>query len=174
MKLLKGWNTIHIYIIYYIGHENYIKQYLCHSFCIKGSIWWIVYEYFYLIFHFYICIFANLYNRRSTLCHTFDLPKVTLLGHTFLMIKIHMNANIMNTQISHFNKYDLKGRSLKVTKVHPILALTQPFPYWMVHWCFPLQIVWISLSFSLSLSKSSALSLIALNANLWTFSTLFT
>ena len=41
-----------------------------------------------------------------------------------------MNANIMNTQIFHLNKYDLKGhrRSQKFNnQVHQILALTQPF-----------------------------------------------
>ena len=48
---------------------------------------------------------------------------------------------------------------MKVTKVHPILALTQPFPYWMVHWYFPLQIVWISLSHSPSRSLFPSLSL---------------
>ena len=56
-----------------------------------------------------------------------------------------MNAIIMNAQIFHLNKYDLKSH-WKTTKVHPILALTQTFPYWMVRWCFPLQIVLISLS----------------------------
>ena len=35
------------------------------------------------------------------------------LPNTFIyesiLIKIYMNANIMNTQIFHLNKYDLKG-----------------------------------------------------------------
>ena len=53
----------------------------------------------------------------------------------------------MNMQIFILDKYDLKGH-LKVTKVHPILALTKPFPYWKVCWCFTLQIVSISLSHS--------------------------
>ena len=44
--------------------------------------------------------------------------------------------------------------------------------YWMVHWCFALQIVWISLSFFLPLSLSKSSPLIALNANLWKFSSL--
>ena len=47
----------------------------------------------------------------------------------------------------NLQKYDLKGH-LKVTKVHPILALTKPFPYWMVCCSSPLQIVLISLSHS--------------------------
>ena len=44
-----------------------------------------------------------------------------ILPNTFLyesiLIKIYMNANIMNTQIFHFTKYDLNGqrRSQKVT-----------------------------------------------------------
>ena len=36
-----------------------------------------------------------------------------LLTNTFIyessLIKIYMNANFMNTQIVHLNKYDLKG-----------------------------------------------------------------
>ena len=47
--------------------------------------------------------------------------------------------------------------SLKVTKHHPILALTQPFPYWIVRWCFPLQIVWISLIKILKISLNRTL-----------------
>ena len=39
--------------------------------------------------------------------------KLFLLPKTFIyesiLIKIYINANIMNTQIFHFNKYDLKG-----------------------------------------------------------------
>ena len=58
----------------------------------------------------------------------------------------------MNTQIFYFNK------SSKVTKVHPILPLTQPFAYWMVRWCFPLQIVCISLYLYLSLTLHLVLS----------------
>ena len=42
---------------------------------------------------------------------------------------------------------------MKVTKVHQIFALTQPFPYWMVRCCFPLQIVRISLTLHLILSS---------------------
>ena len=49
---------------------------------------------------------------------------------------------------------------MKVTKVHLILALIQPFPFWMVHWCFPPKLnvflfhsilFFIPLSFSYSL-----------------------
>ena len=50
--------------------------------------------------------------------------------------------------------------------VHPT------FPKWMI----PLQIIWISqtfLSFCLPLSLSKSSPLIALNTNLWTFSSLF-
>ena len=52
-----------------------------------------------------------------------------ILPNTFIyesiLIKIHMNANIMNTQIYTFNKYDLNGhwRSQKVTFML-ILTLT--------------------------------------------------
>ena len=82
----------------------------------------------------------------------------------------------MNTQIFHFNKYDLKGRSIieghksssNFTVNPTLLLLDGPL---MLH---SPNCVDLSLSFSLSLSKSSALSLIALNANLWTFSSLFT
>ena len=41
-----------------------------------------------------------------------------------ILINIYINANIMNTQLFHLNKYIRPLRSLKVTKVHPILALT--------------------------------------------------
>ena len=38
---------------------------------------------------------------------------LVLLPNTFIieliLIKNHMNANIMNTQIFHFNKYELRG-----------------------------------------------------------------
>ena len=53
--------------------------------------------------------FANLLKSE-------DFRPHFTLGHTYSshflwidLIKIHMNANIMNTQIFHFNKYDLKG-----------------------------------------------------------------
>ena len=86
-------------------------------------------------------------NVSSSTFHKKDLS--FYLSSTFIyepiLIKIYMNANIMNTQIFHLK------RSLKVTKVHRILTLTQFFPYWMVRWCFSLQIVCISLSLTLHL-----------------------
>ena len=37
----------------------------------------------------------------------FLLPNTFI--HESIFIKIYMNANVINTQIFHFNKYDLKG-----------------------------------------------------------------
>ena len=66
-----------------------------------------------------------------------------------------MNANIMNIIIIVWPQ-----RSMKGTNVHPILALTQPFPYWMVRWRFPpLNCVDLTLYLVLSFSYSLFISL---------------
>ena len=73
----------------------------------------------------------------------------------------------MNTQIFHFNMYDLKGHW------RSILALTQPFPYWMVRWCFTPKLcvflfLSISILFSIPLSFSYSFS-ISLFCSMQTF-----
>ena len=86
---------------------------------------------------------------------TLSKPRLTFLWTTFVLFFRFAFAFSWNQTILGHTQI-----SLKVTKVHPFLALTKPFPYWMVHWCFPLQIVWISLFLPLTLFISQKIPLL--------------
>ena len=67
-----------------------------------------------------------------------------------ILIKNYMNANIIWI-----------GMTSKVIEGHKSssnFSVIQPFPYWMVCWCFALKLVWISLSLSFSLTLHLVLS----------------
>ena len=66
-----------------------------------------------------------------------------LRSHFFLFPNTFIYESILIKKIISMTSKVIEGH-----KCSSNFTLTQPFPYWMVHWCFLLQIMWISLFLS--------------------------
>ena len=81
------------------------------------------------------------------------------LNHTIIISHLEIVKNVIKHIIEWIRNilfiYLWPQRSLAVTKVYPILALTQPFTYWMVRWLCGSLSLYLSLSLSLNLVLSS-------------------